>query len=243
MDPVNIERVGGFSWRPFGVLGMIALVVGVGILKPWELDRPALLSQSSRPHLASAVANATAEPTPIPTPTVDPAIDAASGRMLCNAPAAWRLISAETGVLGESRTMYGVDPVTATGPADPSIPTVELDATHMYALGVCRPNPGGKRVADLPFNNVTIWREDGRQPPLAVVQPRVLSDSLYRLGEVYFGPPGAYPLHTADTASRPSWQPGRYVIEILGAAPHNASLWLALYFLAQNSQAGAPVSR
>jgi hypothetical protein len=139
--------------------------------------------------------------------------------------------------------MYGIDPVTASGPSDPQIPTAQLDATHMYALGVCRPNPAGKRVADLPFNEVTIWRDDNPSAPMAVIQPRVLSDSLYRLGEVYFGPPGGYPVHTSDTASRPSWQPGKYVIEIKSAAPRDASLWLAIDFLAAPPQAVVPGSR
>ena len=224
VDRVSVEPVGGFSWRPFAVIGLIAVVLGLAVVKPWDANRPA-------PQL---VARPVASPTPVvtasPQPTIDPLIDAASSRMLCNAPAGWRLVSMETGPLGDTRTMYGIEPATASGPTDPSIPTAQLHDALMFGVGVCRPNPGGLRVADLPFNSVTVWDNSDPSQPRAVANPFVLDDALFRLGEVYLGPPRDTNYSMSNGRVAPSWQPGRYVLEIADATRGGDALWLALDF-------------
>lgn len=224
VDPVKVERVGGISWRPIAVIGLIAAIFALAIFKPWEVAHPA-------PQLVGQpVASPTPAITPSPQPTIDPVIDAASSRMLCNAPDGWRLISMETSVLGDSRTMYGTEPATATGPTDPSIPTAELHASLMFGVGVCRPNPAGLRVADLPFNTVTVWNDSGPSSPRAIPDLHVIDNALFRLGEVYLGPPRMDMDLQVQGRVTPTWQPGRYVLEIDSAAPDGAALWLALDF-------------
>src|SRR4051812_5825883 len=116
-DPVPVERVGVLSRRPLLAATLIGAVVVTALaLKPWQVVLP-----TQQPNTAVAVASSvpSSEPTAAPTPTSDPQIDAASSRMLCNAPPGWRLVSSETGPLGDTRTMYGTEPARASGPDDP----------------------------------------------------------------------------------------------------------------------------
>ena len=235
VGPVSIERVGAFSWRPFAVIAVVLAVIGLAFLKPWESPKPA-------PLVARAIPTATPRPTeaPTPHPTIDPVMDAASSRMLCNAPPGWRLITMETDVFGYSRTMFGVDPATASGPTDPTIPTVDLHATEMFGLGACRPNPAGLRISDLPFNPVTIWQiASSGGAPKEVDDPFVIDDPLSRLGEVYLGPPSADATTPAQGDVQPSWQPARYVVEIGAANSQDQALWFGLDFSNIQASAGA----
>src|SRR3954464_6506565 len=230
-DPVPVERVGVLSRRPlFAVLRRFAIVVATLALRPWELA-PRTTGPAPHPLVADASPAASSlEATSSVEPTTDPQIDAASSRMLCNAPPGWRLVTSETGPLGDTRTMYGADPSPASGPEDPSIPTANLYASRLFAFGVCRPNPGGLRVADLPFNPVKVWVVDGRGRPQTTLQTNVLDNSLYRLGEAYFAPRAQD--GDAQLAGRitPSWPSGRYVLEIGGGGGDGSSLWIALDF-------------
>jgi hypothetical protein len=228
-DPISVERTGGVTWRVAAVIGVIAVVIGVAVVKPWQSFGPTRAVAPPIAHVLPKLVTPpkpTLAPTPMPTATLEPAIEAASGRMLCNAPQQWRLISSETDIFGRARTMYGDDAAQAAGPTDPRIPVVLLHATMLNGIGVCRPNPGAMRVADLPFNPVTIWRVSGISEARAVAMPRILSESLYRLGEAYYGPPEA----------GLSWPAGRYVVEITGAAQNGQSLWIALDFVAACSR-------
>ena len=222
------------------MIGLILVTVVLAVVRPWETRSPAQQPVARNPAGASPVATAATGVPSAPAATTDPLIDAASSQMLCNAPQGWRLISMETDVLGNSRTMYGIEPSIATGPTDPSIPTAQLHATEMFGVGVCRPNPDGLRVADLAFNDVTVWSPDSLGAPTAVSDPYVLDEALFRLGEVYLGPPRKTTGESGAGSSAPSWQPGRYVIEIQGAANNGAALWIALDFASAQAAAGVP---
>jgi len=126
--------------------------------------------------------------------------------------------------------MYGTPPQRASGPTDPSIDTAELRADRLFAIGVCRPNPAGSRVADLPFNGVTIWAVPPTGAPVVVAEPRILSSSLFRLGEAYYGPPDSRTNRESGDNVISAWQPGRYVVEVADATPDAQPLWLALDF-------------
>jgi hypothetical protein len=233
VGPVNTQRVGAFSWRPFAVIAVVLAVIGLALWKPWESPKPALL-------VARALPTATPEPTPTPTPkpTIDPVIDAASSRMLCNAPPAWRLITMETDVLGYSRTMFGLAPGTASGPTDPTIPTVDLNATWLFGLGACRPNPAGLRIPDLPLNPITIWQISPTGSATQVDNTFVIDGPLSRLGEVYLGPPAADATAPPQSGTEPSWRAGRYVVEISAANSQDQPLWFALDFTSIQKVAG-----
>src|SRR3954468_14071857 len=103
-DPVPVERVGVLSRRPlFAVLIVGAIVVAALALRPWE-PGPRTTGPAPQPLVADASAAASSlEPTSSVKPTTDPQIDAASSRMLCNAPPGWRLVTSETGPLGDTR--------------------------------------------------------------------------------------------------------------------------------------------
>jgi hypothetical protein len=230
-DPVSVERVGALSWRPVLVAIVIgAVVVGALALRPWQTLLPTYPSPSIRAAIAPASPLAASmEPTPAATAALDPQIAAATSRMLCNAPPGWRLVSTETGPLGDTRTMYGAEPVKASGPSDPAIPTVDLYASRLFGVGVCRPNPGALRIADLPFNPVVIWSL-GTGEPQPAAEIEVIDSGLYRLGEAYFRPPGPAPGDPLAGRTTTSWPAGKYVLEIDGANPDGSALWIALDF-------------
>ena len=147
----------------------------------------------------------------------------------------------ETDVLGDSRTMFGIDPATASGPSDPTVPSVDLHANALFGLGACRPNPGGLRIADLPINPITIWHSSPTGgAPQEIDNPFVIDEPLSRLGEVYLGPPPSDATTPTRSGIAPSWQAGRYLSRSSAANSPGQALWFALNFTSIQGSAGVP---
>ena len=125
----------------------------------------------------------------------------------------------------------------AAGPDDDAIPTVDVSAQNLLGIGVCRP---GAVTDTVPVRGVTIWAVPASSSGSVVTGMVTVDPDLSRLGEAYFGPgrssaaigasPGASPGTSADISPGVAWTPGRYVLEIAGAAPDGAALWLGLDF-------------
>jgi hypothetical protein len=168
---------------------------------------------------------------PTREPTSSDPSDSPSARLLCNAPPTWRLITAEADAIGAARTMFTAVARAANAANDPSIPTVELRADRMFAIGVCRPNPAGLRVPDVPFEPIAIWNLPSHGPPVAIAGARILDLALFELGEAYYGPPEPPNASGSPTTETMSWGPGRYVLELDGTSSGEPSLWLGLNFV------------
>lgn len=151
--------------------------------------------------------------------------------MRCNGPRDWRLVTVETGPLGDTRTTYGAEPVRASGPDDPLIPTVRLSAARLFGFGLCAPAPEG-RVDDAhrPFNGVRLWTVEPDGAGASTVQTQIRDVDVYRLGEAYFAAPIAAADQQLTGRITPSWRSGRYVLEIDGASGDGSALWIALDF-------------
>jgi len=235
---IKVEAVGGTSRRLLSVIVLTSAVLVVLTLKPWdshdepvpEESRPLAVSETTAQPQA-AESNFPAEATPlVATQVVPDELAAARARALCGSEPEWRLLTMETGPLGTSRTLYSDVPAIATGPADQAIPTVAVTAPQLLGIGVCRPGVVDGHVPPTPVTGVTIWNVSAEGGPLMLSGIVVIDPDLSRLGEAYFRPL-ATDGSTAGTANT-AWGPGRYAIEIAGAAPDGRPLWLGLDYLA-----------
>jgi hypothetical protein len=124
-------------------VGMVAMLVGVAVLKPW----------------GSLGAPATAPPRVVvvtPTPSVEPTDASPEGLAdpVCLGAGAWRVASLESWQTQDVRVWRAVEPIPdANGPLDPAIPAVPVVAVELEALGWCAPawgpdEPVGPAVVD-----------------------------------------------------------------------------------------------
>lgn len=131
--------------------GVVALVVGLAVLKPWGPD------PGRQPAVAPAPPALATEPPPpappAPRPTADLSPEGVAGPV-CLGPSGWRIASLETWRDRDVRVWRAIEPLAgATGPLDPAIPTVPVVGFEIEALGWCAPafgpgRPGGpERVA------------------------------------------------------------------------------------------------
>jgi hypothetical protein len=214
---VRVERLEGVPRRVFAGTALVVALIVVAMIKPWgdPTVRVALPAPPVRTQPASSET-----PVARPTPSADPALIAAEFGALCIATPSWRLITMETSELGDSRTVYAIPPVTATGPTDTSIPLTGVTAKKLLAMGVCRPSGLDDGSAEAEFG-AHIWAlgPDGRPVREATA---ILDADLYAVGEEYYAP--------ATNQSPAPWTAGRYEVEIPNASSSGASLWFAVNF-------------
>ena len=229
-QPVRLERIPGVPNRVLVGLFLVVALIVVAILKPWAS------SPSAQPPAAAVVVQTQSGGT-LPTSAATAgnegttAAAAALGR-LCNAPPIWRLMTKETSELGESRTMYSVDAVSASGPADASIKTAGISALSLDGIGVCGPSTTDANVPDATHPvSVRIWTFDRQGQPM-LASTVVADAALYAVGEAYYGPVGANPQAAGLSAA---WAPGRYAVEVDDAAPEGGALWFGLDYAGQEA--------
>lgn len=239
-DFVRVERVSNVSWVPVIVVVAMVAVISVATWKPWGTT--SIATRAPIPPAVAAAARATSAATAqaaTPRATDDPAIVAAINRSFCGEPPEWRLLTTETGPLGDTRTLYGTTPAAATGPTDPTIPTANVAASRLFSIGVCRPLTGGREpAADGSQIHVSMWSIDRAGKPIAVPTPVVLDKVLYSIGEAYYGPqlPDMNPQLVAHVT--PTWTPGHYVLDIVKARADGSDVWFGLNFTSTSAAPG-----
>jgi hypothetical protein len=194
-------RLGG-SGRGAGIVAtLIAIFVGLALLKPWPG------AGSPRPTPQASVA-------PRAIATADPL---AALRRHCEEPTGWRIYSRERWSTMTIRSWRSFEPAPgADGPLDPTIPVIPLGA-QIVGLGYCSPWTGGERPPA--EAQVGAWRlvPRGRAADewLAATIPLQPLDPSWPsvLGALY-GPPLGWidPIVARD----PAWLAGRYVFAIRG---------------------------
>jgi hypothetical protein len=220
---VRVDPLGRVPTRVFVGIAAAIVLVAVALIKPWGGSPAHVPLATDQVPLAAATNSNTTRP---PIPSSAPAIVTADVVGLCIAPPTWRLITIEKNELGASRTLYSTQPTAASGPADATIPTTRVHARNLLGIGVCRPNPQGRPLADLPSDRVAIWEIPSGGQPVMISDPRIVDDALFSLGEAYYGPP---PTAAAGAAveSRP-WDPGRYVLEVSQRTAGAEPQWLGI---------------
>jgi hypothetical protein len=215
------DPVGGVPRWLFIAIAVVIGGFGVALVKPWGGTPP-----------DGGVSNAPTFGQPLPSPTSEAqgVIEAAQLRALCNQPADWRLITMETGALGDTRTMFGLTAAAATGPTDSSIPTAHLNATLVFGIGVCSPHAGANPTLPSPVIGVTIWNVPPAGDASKMLPAPVLDDALNNLGEAYFGRPRTETDPLLAGNDNHGWPPGRYAIQIDRGDANGTTLWFALEF-------------
>jgi hypothetical protein len=207
-----VERIGRPTrdWPLFAGIAIVVVAVVLSTLKPWGTGSMGAAATSAGDAI---VTSGSPNPEPTATPRPTPADPASS---FCLAPSGWRLMSLERFDKQTIRVWQTIDPIAATGPTDPRLPTGLVVSTAVLGVGWCTPTTG----PDRPTGPVTVqvWSLDnhGIATRIAVRADTGPSDQ----GADYLPP-------SANGAQAPDWSPGRYVFAIKGrddAAGH----WFAV---------------
>jgi hypothetical protein len=147
--------------RLSALLGMVAVLVGLAVLKPWGVAAPA---PSRAPGLTTA---APVEVTP--EPTADRSAQGLASPV-CLGSGSWQVASLERWRTQAVRVWRAIEPVrSATGPLDRAIPSSPIVAVELTALGWCAPAYGPA----VPIGPVTVtawWVEKDEAAALRLVQ-------------------------------------------------------------------------
>jgi hypothetical protein len=207
--------------RLYAVIAVLLVVIVVLAIRPWGGDggppREGNVAQPSAGRPASATpppdASAGAEPTP--------GAVAAGLDETCGSPSGWRAATLQdwAGRSTPIRSWIAIEPVTASGAADPAVPFAPVATGIVTAIGYCAPLGDAERP---PAASVaSLWAvRDGQAIPLSLLplepsSPDALGGLWRRPPEVTDEPvaPGQSP----TVAPADVWPPGRYVVEL--AAP------------------------
>lgn len=168
-EPVRLLPGGG-TGRPLAVAGLIAAIIGLGLLKPWgsgPAASPAERSVPASPAADGQVSPATPDGAGLPFTThaggsPDPSDDTSGP---CYYGRAWRLFTTEPSDVGIIRTWYGLAPVEADGPTDSRINAIVIHSDTIDQLGYCSvpesargrswpPRSGGSLRAHRPWRSL-----------------------------------------------------------------------------------------
>jgi hypothetical protein len=212
---VRLAPAGG-NGRPLVVAVLIILAVGIGLIKPWGsgpplASGPATAAQTTRPSIKSS-------PGPVAIASPDPASNTSGP---CYWGLAWRLFTAETSDVGPVQTWYGLQPLQASGPADPRIAVVRIHSTAIGQLGYCsvsRPGP-------IHILETLAWRlRPGSSPQPVVLAPAGGAALVSPDAGVIYGPP-------ASASTTAVWAPATYVFSVRLATTPTSDEWFAVQIL------------
>ena len=197
-QPVT-ERIAGDQERHRAaglVLSVMLIAVSTAIIKPWDFGAERAVAT---PRPASAA-------TPRPTRAPPPSIDRLAA--VCLRPFGWRIVATERWRDRTVRSWKAIEPVEATGPDDPSIPTVIVAGDSVPALGWCSPVDG---LEQPPTDaRATVFAVDASGVARRVTV-RQLAPSDVSSGGATWAPPGPGAL---GAVASETWPVGRYVIRV-----------------------------
>jgi hypothetical protein len=225
VEVVRIRQ--GQSRLPMALAGVLAVGLGVALMKPWgepassALQSPASAAQvvfGPGPEAPSAAAGVSSGGVPAgvgPAIVVAPAVDED-----CYAGTAWRLFTLQRDFGRQARWWLRLETASeATGPLDPGIPVTRVSTQQALGVGFCAPYRSGGGSA---VSGVEAWRLEGAGDAIPVMlDPLPGSQPIDGHGGLY-APPTPVALPTG-----PAWQPGRYVFQVL-SREGEASTWFGV---------------
>lgn len=192
------------------VVGVVIGALTLAVLKPWSIGLP-----TAAPAATPTQVGVAASPRPSLAASQPP------GPANCYNNEAYRLVTAERTLGRDFRSWIAVEPVPATQPDDPLIPTLSIVSGRLLGLGLCGPQlEGATPAAD---ESTVLWVPGGRTAPSGVIAlDLVLLEPLDEFGSgagrLYKPPP------ELAGAGR-SWPNGRYLMEL--RKDDGPSLWFA----------------
>lgn len=200
---------------------LVAVLVGIAILKPWGVGTTTPPSRPPRTTIPIAVV-------PTPRPTNDDSADGLASP-ICLGAGAWQVATLETWRTQDVRVWRAVEPISeASGPLDSTIPSVPVVALEIGALGWCAPGHGPDRPVGPA--EVTTWfvvGETATELQLRQVLPErgfTLIAALYER-QAPCPPRRACPVTPEDAFTLP-WATGRVVFRYEDLGAHRVS-WFA----------------
>lgn len=205
---VPVAHVGG-SGRIVRWVTIVAVLVSLAIVKPWgggDTSGAGALATGATTDEPGPSAAATRVP-----PSHTAGIDADVTRA-CLDPGSWRVASVEAYGAQTIRVWRALEPGTASGPADPAIPSVLVVSEGVSDLGWCAPVDG----ADRPIGETAVaaWSLRGETArPLRLVRTE-LTPRPSGFGAMY-APSSAFVGPQAPVTR--GWAAGRYVFRLRSA--------------------------
>jgi len=139
-NPVRLVPSEG-TCRPVGAVVLIAMIIAIGLLKPWGSGAgpppppiAALGGAQAGAVISSPIDNLAADPALSPFLRPSPPSNTSGP---CYFGLAWRLFTAETTSVGPVHTWYELQPLQASGPTDPRIRVVQVHSSAIRQLGYC----------------------------------------------------------------------------------------------------------
>jgi hypothetical protein len=204
---VEVRRRDRTIWFVVGaVIGALALA----IVKPWGLG---VSGGPSTP--AGTLINVAESSRPSPSPSLPP------GPVNCYNDEAFRLVTAERTLGKDIRSWIAVEPIPATEPGDPRIPTLSIVSGRLLGLGLCGPRSEG--IEGRADESTVLWVPGGRSAQTGVMAMDLVR--LDRLDEFGTGEGQLYKPPAGIAGPGRSWPNGRYLMELHRAG--ETSLWFA----------------
>ena len=216
-------------------VAVVAIAVGLAVVKPWAgpNDHAAAFAGSNSSPAPVRAAQATVSSAPSPSASND--ADALEVDRLCFGTDIWLVAYVEHWRGRVFRVWRAIEPaLTAPGPDDRWIPTMEIVTSGMTELGWCAPAVGPDRPSGSAA--VVSWR-----PSATGSVPMRLTSSLPPGRDSAFvamyGPPTGSTV-AAAASDPPPWPEGRYVFRYRDAA--GPDRWFAVVVVARPDAAAIP---
>lgn len=222
-DQTSLVEAGRTRW-PLTVAVLLVAAIGVSILKPWA-------DAGSGAPRASATAPGDRRAVPPPAASAGPAMSGESGTPsqdpisnisgACYYGLAWRLFTTDTTSNGLVHTWYGLQPIPAVRPADPTIPVIEVHSQTLQELGYCPKSlPNGQALA----LETHAWKLlEGEAPrPLELHASTRTALAKTDRGTIYM-PPSAGP-----GAAPAVWASGIYIFQVTIESLSSTEEWFAV---------------
>jgi hypothetical protein len=208
---MTVQRIGrdGANGLRLPVL-LVVLGIIVAVTKPWGWDQAThpILSPSAGAGAAASSAPGAAQPSGADERR-SPRPDGPDMTVICASPSTWSIATLQrwAGRPGSIRTWTVIEPVVASGPTDPSIPTVPIAANEIAAIGYCA--PANSTAGPPPGATGELYRikaSGSQQQRVVRLEPKV-QDALGILWT-----PAA--VGRTPRTSSPGWPAGVYIVHV-----------------------------
>jgi hypothetical protein len=184
----------------WSLVGAVGLFLMIAIAKPWGSGATGIPSLGQAPAEPNPrTADTPAQATPLAAPSVGP------GELACDG-TGWQVVSIDRMAGWTVRTWTPATPVTASGPGDPTIPTLRLESPEVVSLGVCGASQPGGASGAAALRVVDAWEIRTGVPQHLAVATAQLASRDPRVARLY--------APASSVGKAIAWSKGRFVLEL-----------------------------